>query len=156
MVRDETMIRLFALLVFVALPASASDLAGVEAEANHWYWNSYAALWKEAGSIDLDKVRNHYANNYRVHSAEGGFITAANSEEEWLKTLQYFGDLWVGSDLQRAAVTAFNANSVSIHSEWVNRNSDGTTSSNCANYVAARIPGAGWKFLDLFILACPK
>ena len=148
--------RLFALLVFVVLPASATDLAGVKAEAKIWYRDSYAALWKEAGSIDLDKVRSHYENNYRVHSAEGGFSAAANSEEEWLKTLQYFGDLWVGSDVQRVSVTAFNANSVSVHSEWVNRNSDGTTSSNCANYVAARIPNAGWKFLDLFILVCPK
>ncbi|MGR8949133.1 MAG: hypothetical protein ACU84Q_13880 [Gammaproteobacteria bacterium] len=148
--------RLFAVLMFVILPASATDLVGVEMDANDWYRNSYAALWKDARSIDLDKVRSHYANGYRIHTAEGGFTAAMNSEQEWLKTLQYFGDLWLGSDLKRVSVTAFNTNSVSIHSEWVNRNSDGTTSSNCANYVAARLPNVGWQFLDLFILACPK
>ena len=148
--------RLAALLVLLAIPALAADFASTEAEAQEWYETSYAVLWKDAENIDLDEVRKHYANGYRVHLAEGGFRVAANSEEEWRSTLQYFGKLWTGSVLQRVSVTAFNANSVSVHSVWVNRHSDGTTSSNCANYVAARIPSVGWKFLDLFVLVCPK
>ena len=148
--------RLAALLVVLAIPALANDFANTEAEAKAWYETSYAVLWKDAGNIDLDEVRKHYANGYRVHSAEGGFSVAANSEEEWRSTLQYFGQSWTGSAPQRVSVTAFNANSVSIHTVWVNRHSDDTTSSNCANYVAARIPDIGWKFLDLFVLACPK
>ena len=148
--------RVFAIFLFVVLPSTADDFAGVEQDAKNWYQTSYAPIWKAADEIDLDKLRSQYANGYRVHSTEGGFSIAENSNEEWLGTLASFGGSWVGSDLQHFTVTALNANSVAIRSEWVNRNGDGTTSSNCANYVAERTKEFGWQFLDLFVVACPR
>ena len=141
-------------LLIVSTQVPANDFAEVELEAKHWYQTSYAILWRDAVSIDLEKVRDHYIEGYRVHNADGGFQTAANSNEEWLETLKYFGDNWVGSDLVKVEVNAFNQNAVAMRSEWVNRNSDGTTSSNCANYVAGRSTEARWRFYDLFIIDC--
>jgi hypothetical protein len=148
-------VKLIALaFLIVSTQVVANDFAEVELEAKQWYETSYAKMWRDAVSIDLEKVRDHYIEGYRIHIADGGFQTADNSNEEWLETLKYFGDTWVGSDLVAVEVNAFNKNAVAIRSKWVNRNRDGTTSSNCANYVVGRSSEGRWRFYDLFIIDC--
>ena len=136
--------------MFVVLPSSADDYSGVERDAKNWFQTTYAPIWKDAEDVDIDKVRSHYANGYRVHLSDGEFRIAANSNKEWIEALKYFGDSWIGSDLKYITVIALSANSAAIRSGWANRNGDGTTFYNCANYVATRTEEIGWQFLDLF------
>ena len=145
---------IIALLSTIAVQVAAEDFSGVELDAKNWYEASYVPLWREARTIDLDEVRKHYIKGYRLHLARGGYESFANTVEEWRNSLKIFGENWVGSDLLTLKISALDQNTVAIWSEFVNRNDDGTTFSNCANYVAGRSTETAWKFYDLFITDC--
>ena len=148
----KIMISCVGLSLLVALSIRADTMAQ---DADYWYQNHYAPLWKETPWEKVEKVLAFYDEAIFLHPPESPATAVSsrtwltNSLEEWKS------DGWIGSVIAEYRSDQLNPSTAVFKVKWRDWYNDGREEFSCGWYMADLI-GDGWIFTQYAEIDCAE
>lgn len=140
------------LSLFVVLSIGAEPAAQ---DADDWYQNHYAPLWKESPWEKAEEALAFYDQTLGLHPPEGPAV--AVSSRAWLfeSLEEWKSDGWLGSVVAEYRSDQLNPSTVVFKVKWLDTYVDGEEEFSCGWYMAD-LDSGGWAFTQYAEIDCAK
>lgn len=127
------------LILYVVSSLSVVSPTHAEAQSNEaddWYRDQYAPLWKENPWEKFEVVAGYYDETITLHP--GDDVPSEIASRPWLEELieNWRLDGWLGSDVARLQYDLLNPSTAAFKVKWRDWYKDGREEHSCAWYLA--------------------
>jgi len=124
-------------------------------EADDWYQNHYAPLWKENSWDKIEEASLYYAETTYLHPPDGT-ITAVDSREWIARSIAgWKSDGWLGSVIAEYLSDQVNPSTVVFKVKWRDWYADGSEEFSCGWYLAD-LEREKWLFTQYAEIDCAE